>query len=293
MASSNMWAADEEFEPSEDATTDAVEDALDDAPERPEGPSLDVGRLSNLEHRPALDTLKRDLTALLEDGLDGFDVVDEPRRDLVLWMGRVAVRTWGRLPDDWFRWVGLTPPIAVMFFDDAAYRASVLDVAEVSDSAARGWRTLIVDEFVEPAGASALAALAQKATQYDATSETPDPERQNAPGMRPGLKDLERQQRDVLASWLDGFSDERGLRLWVQEAREATEQLLPEHFTLRVTRSPLHRSAALDDGTFHLRAQLACDELLPLYNQAARRVAASANEYIDESGVHHSPTKGY
>ncbi|GGL57608.1 hypothetical protein [Halocalculus aciditolerans] len=244
----------------------------------------------HMEHRPALDELKRDHLDLLSETRRGF----YDRREVVMWLERVSVRTFGLLPSGFFEWIGGSPSLTAIFINDAERRNAMVQTDEpFPEENARALRDWFVESWIDPACADAFRYLAEDATEYNAEdAEAPDPDEQGAVAMRPVLADFEDQQTAALRDLLDGEMSSQDVVSWVAETREATDRLLPREYLTVCRRHPT-LSTALGGGRewFHLRAQLAVSgvsvgeakfpSLLRLMNEATREVAQLSNEGVE------------
>lgn len=83
-------------------------------------------------------------------------------------------------------------------------------------------RALVATDLL-PAMQRAVRAFRWTAAEYDDEGdEPPDPDRQDAPAMRPALAALDDRQRTALDRLLDGFDTEAGLVAWARVVIESS-----------------------------------------------------------------------
>ncbi|WP_276298800.1 hypothetical protein [Halorussus lipolyticus] len=257
-----------------------VRDLLDGLPETP-------------QLRPALQKLTGDQLGLLRRFIDGF----ENRRTFLLWCQDAAIHTLGRLDGDWmveraFSRLDLSVLLvsrrrfAWADTDDDG-NPKILD-AESAATARRG--VAAVDLL--PAFVASHRGFRWSATEYveDDRTETdegpPDPEEQDAPGMRPALAELDQRQDWALRQVLDGFESEDQMLAWVQQVTEASYAEVPDDLATRLYTESHTREMLLDrEGerarSWFFRESFAAKEILPAFAVAAREVADRSGELAE------------
>lgn len=232
--------------------------------------------------RPALRKLASDQRECIEALHDGFDT----REDVLLWLQRVAVRSLGYLPDDWFRAVALRPDV----LDDL-----------VGDGEVEQFRRgQLGDVVLDRAFRTAFHRVRERVHEYTDSEkgdqqrdETPDPARQKFIAMRPELSAADDAQCEALLALFDGFADRQAIRLWVHDLRPATEGQLPEGFLEYCCYTPPGYEplvAPPDDGPARTaRENLAATIVLPAMNQGVRSLQAGAEETVETESQGHEP----
>ncbi|WP_276258130.1 hypothetical protein [Haloglomus litoreum] len=231
--------------------------------------------------RPALRKLAADQRTLVEDLHAGF----ETREDVLLWLQRVAVRSLGYIPDEWFQAVALRPDV----LDDL-----------VGDSDIEQFRRgQLGDVVLHRAFRTAFHRVRERVHEYTDSEKgeqregTPDPERQKFIAMRPELSATDRAQHEALVDLFEGFSDREAIRLWVHDLRPATEGNLPASFLEYCCYTPMGYDplvAPPDDGPARTaRENLAATVLLPAMNRGIRTLQSGAEETVETVTDSHEP----
>lgn len=233
---------------------------------------------------PALDDLHRKQDKLFRRLATGF----RSRRDILLWMHDVSLRTLGQVPDSWFAdLVGTRYKTAALLADEQS-RDDVSAAAADAERAAVE-RGVLADDTLVEACRQGMSVLSRQANEYIDGEEQVDPSAQSWLAMRPAVDDLAQRQQRVLkrALELDGqlpIDSRADVREWVRDAVRATKGSdggLGE----RVLWSPssTYWMRALrgdpDSATLHL---LLADEYLSVANAALRNAAAAAGEQVAE-----------
>jgi hypothetical protein len=231
--------------------------------------------------RPALQKLATDQRECIEALHAGFDT----REDVLLWLQRVAVRSLGYLPDDWFRAVALRPDVLDDLVGDG-------DVEQFR-------RGQLGDVVLHRAFRTAFHRVRERVHEYtdsektDETDGTPDPDRQKFIAMRPELSATDSAQREALVDLFDGFADRQAIRLWVHDLRPATEGHLPASFLEYCCYTPMGHDplvAPPDDGPARTaRENLAATVLLPAMNRGVRSLQSGAEETVETVSESHGP----
>jgi hypothetical protein len=238
---------------------------------------------------PALDDLHRKQDELFRRLADGFD----SRRQLLVWMHDVSLRTLGQVPDDWFaNLVGTRYKTAAMLADEKA-REGVSSAAADAERAAVE-RGVLADDTLVEACRQGMRVLSRQANEYIDGKEQVDPSAQSWLAMRPAVDDLAQRQRRVLrrALELDGqlpIDSRAAVREWVRDAVRATKGSdggLGERVLWSPSSTYWMRSLRGDPtaATLHL---LLADEYLSVANAALRTAAAAAGEQVAEERESH------
>lgn len=233
--------------------------------------------------RPALTKLNRDFRDVISDALDGFG----SRRELVEWSQRAIVATLGHLDDDLFADVVLERPTTALLMADADARSYWSPRPDpVAGDVAAEFRRRFVAREVAPAGTKAHRRFRWQTQEYvDEGLESPDPERQTHPGMRPALSQLEARQERELRRLLDGYRDEAELvdsfaRLNQATYAEHDADLLEDVLGEEHTRGHLLGAEGYPEAA-EFRERFAAVELLPAYNRAARELSNRSAELVE------------
>ncbi len=124
---------------------------------------------------------------------------------------------------------------------------------------------------------------------------------------RPALKKLNDDQRDLLATFIDGFDTRRAFLLWSQEVAVASLGALPGEWFIRRSFSALDMSTLLvSDARYRwaeraekdvlapraardARRGVAALDLLPAFARAHRRLRWNATEYVNDHDDNFQP----
>ncbi|WP_128478338.1 hypothetical protein [Halorussus pelagicus] len=255
-----------------------VRDLLDGLPETP-------------QLRPALQKLTGDQLELLRRFIDGF----ENRRTFLLWCQDAAIHTLGRLSGDWMverAFSRLDLSVLLVSERRFAWADDPDDVLDPATAATARRGVAAVDLL--PAFVESHHGFRWSATEYvenpDADGETregpPDPEEQDAPGMRPALAELAQRQDWALRQVLDGFASEDQMLAWVQQVTEATFAEVSDDLATRLYTESHTREMLLDrEGerarSWFFRESFAAKEVLPAFAVAAHEVADRSGELAE------------
>lgn len=233
--------------------------------------------------RPALVKLTNDINEQRERFLSGLS----SRREIVEFGQALTIRTLGEVPDRFYAELAreLRFPldeeqsvfIAALLDDES--RARELDPEKAAELRQEIWMLMIY-----PASHRALRKLRKSAGEY-----LDNPE--GGPGnhaaalqrhiaMRPALDELDRKQRSVLESVLDGFDDRDEIVEWSSEMELATHGEIPDHFVVRCYKehpTSLFLTADNDIGK-RWRELFAATYLLPYFNRGVRDLSGRAGE---------------
>ena len=232
-------------------------------------------------YRPALVRLTEDVDDVVQDLRAGF----ESRREIVAWEQRLAVRTFGQIPQRWYR--GLARAlgtseervlVAVLLREDARERDVPADVVDRV-------RERFAASVIAPAYRRAFRHLRKDAGEYveDGRAAEHDPFSQQHVAMRPALEELEDWQQRGLAALFDGLEDADGIHTWGQVVQLATHGEISDEFILRCHRERSTRRVLLDESEYADRARVAFGArfLVPAYNAGVRELAGRAGEMPD------------
>lgn len=237
-------------------------------------------------HRPALEKLVADLKELERDLLTGFDT----RREVLVWLQKLSVRTLGQVPDEWFRrmsegFVGAVEGrervlLSILLTEDRRVR-------DLDDDRVRRARSRVSSMTVRPSLHRAVRHLRADAGEYvdDERGSTSrhDPNKQRYVAMRPALNELEGRQRMVLFRFLDGFASEQAVIEWTGDVEVATHGEIDGDWTTRVVSEQSTLRMLLSDapGDERARETVAAHFLLPAFNAGARDLYGRSIETPD------------
>lgn len=247
--------------------------------------SLDAPDLGE-SHRPALEKLVADLKALERDLLSGFG----DRREVLVWLQKLSVRTLGQIPDDWF--VRVSEAFVGGEGDEERMLLSLLladgaRVRRLDDEKVRAARSRVSSMTVRPSLHRAVRQLRSDAGEYvddeRGSSSKHDPNRQRYIAMRPALNELEGRQRGVLLRLLDGFDAEQEIVEWTGDVEVATHGEIDAEWTTRVVKEQSTRRLFLSDRAVDERGRetVAAHFLLPAFNAGARDLYGRSIETPD------------
>lgn len=233
--------------------------------------------------RPALTKLNNDQQDIIDAVLDGF----HSRREIVEWCHSAIIATLGELDDDLFEDVCLSRSWLSMLIDDRDRRAywSPGDSCP-GDGTALAFRRLFVAREVEPSTRRAFRRLRFEANEYvDDGFESPDPDEQTNPGMRPSLTQLESRQARELRRVLDGYADvddllEKLVRMYRATYAEHSPTIVSDLIDESHTREYLLASSTSREAT-EFREAFAVRAILPAFNRAARKLAPRSAELAE------------
>lgn len=237
-------------------------------------------------HRPALEKLVADLKALERDLLAGF----ETRREVLVWLQKLCVRTLGQVPDDWYRRMSE----AFVGGDGARERVllSILlterrRVRDLDDDRVQRARSRVSSMTVRPSLHRAVRQLRSDAGEYvdddRGSTSRHDPNKQRYVAMRPALNELEDRQRGVLFRFLEGFESEQAVVEWTGDVEVATHGEIDGNWTTRVVseRSTLRMLLSDEPEDERARETVAAHFLLPAFNAGARDLFGRSIETPD------------
>lgn len=240
-------------------------------------------------HRPALEKLLKDLTALEDDLLDGFD----SRRAVLKWLQRTCVRTLGQVDDDWYRFIAAAfrgpgadadrkerTMLSILLSESARTR-------ELNAAAVNRGREQLSAVFIRPSLHRAVRHLRADAGEYvDAESSSTsahDPNRQRYIAMRPALNELDGKQRTALLDLLDGFDDELAILRWTGDVELACHGEINSEWQTRVTSesSTQKMLTSTADADARGRELFAAHYVLPAFNAGVRDLYGRSIEAAD------------
>lgn len=259
-----------------------------------EGPGMDKSVSGS--RRPALIKLTTDIESLVNQLETGFS----DRADILRWARSSITKTLGEVPTSWYR------ELAAQFrgVSDRAGERVLLEALlvencrtlDLDSSAVDELKRRIAIEVLEPAYHSAFRSLRNDATEYvdsDGASETDhDAHKQSYIAMRPYLTEIDRYQRVVIGSLIDGLDDDGEIRRWGAVLEHATHGEIESGFVNRCLREPSTRSLLTEtDPTVaqeRARELFAAAHLLPAFNRGVRDLRSRSKE---EASAEHEEKK--
>lgn len=226
-------------------------------------------RTASERFRPALVSLATDQRELKTELIDGLD----SRRDVLSWLQRLAVRTLGTIPDEWFRALAMRPDMLQDLTSD--------------DQSSRFKRGLIADNIVHPRCHDAYHRLRTRAHEYlDHNERSPDPDAQEFIAMRPSLSEMDALQAEVIRQTRSPFPDRDAVREWAEQAHEATDGQLPSSWLTFACYAPQGYDAltGMDSAAAIGRENIVGIRLLPAMNAGVRALQSVAGERVEEYG---------
>lgn len=238
--------------------------------------------------RPALVKLTEDIRGLEQELFNGF----QSRRAVLEWTQRLAVRTLGEVPMEWYQEIaaafrgrpakaGERARLSALLHPDARTR-------EMPERECKEFRRQISARTIRPAGHRAFRQLRNDAGEYvddpsSGTNSAHSPQRQRYIAMRPALNDLETHQQTALAQVLDGFSDREDILTWGHDLELATHGEISGSFvTDCYTESPTRRMLISDEEPDERARELfAAHYLIPAFNAGVRDLSGRAKELPD------------
>jgi hypothetical protein len=226
-------------------------------------------------HRPALEKLVSDLKELERELLSGFNT----RREALIWLQKLAIRTLGQVPDKWYRRMSNAFTGGVRGKERVVLSLLLCEQARVRDldeAAVQQARSRVSAMTVRPSLHRAVRQLRSDAGEYvdDERGSTSkhDPNKQRYIAMRPALNELEGRQRGVLLRFLDGFDDVQAVVEWTGDVEVATHGEIRDAWTTRVVSEQSTLNTLLSDRDVDERARetVAAYFLLPAFNAGAR-----------------------
>lgn len=275
-----------------------------------DGERVDRDQDPTSTYRPALVKLTQDLRQSQSELFAGFP----SRRELLLWMQRLTVRTLGELPQRYF-WE-LARQFRLDVRDDVRQGVLLAGLLQGSERT-RDLPVEVVDELrerlaasmIRPAFDRAFRSLRKDAGEYidEGDAETAhDPSTQRFVAMRPALDELEEWQETALIECIDGFDEPKEILQWGESVELAThgeinqldkpewvptssvdEDFITRCFSERSTRAVL----CAEDGGRAARELLASMHLIPAYNRGVRDLSGRSGELPDADTVDKSPAQ--
>jgi hypothetical protein len=236
-------------------------------------------------YRPALRAFTSDYRQIEDELLAGF----ASRRALLEWLQQVAVRTLGKLSQDWFEEMG--HQFNSLESTDRTLMASLVPTSDsnVSQAAATQVRERLAATTVRPAFHRAFRRLRDDVGEYIDASENAehDPDRQRFVAMRPALDELERDQQSALEDCLSGFDSRAAILRWGDDVELATHGEIDAGFITRCYTEPSTASILTgdDEQARHARELFVARHLLPTFNQGVRDLTVRAGELPETERV--------
>ena len=240
---------------------------------------------SSTPTQPALVQLQRDFNAHIGELRGGI----ESSHDLVVWLHRASVLTLGATPSDTL--TGLTQgAVAHAILLGPTATKPRRDEQELSTD--KHVRRRVEDYIFTPIFRAAYRELATDANEYldEEPPELTDHSDARPPALRPAIRELEADQRDVLDRYLagGGMESREALSDWMRDLVSATRGHIGEDFldgmagTDRVLRSAALGERFEEDVRRRYQQWVAAHRLLPAFNAAIRDLSNVSGEVTPE-----------
>lgn len=241
-----------------------------------------------LTTQPALVQLKRDFDTHIQELRGGIETSEE----LVFWLHRASVLTLGATPDETLTGLTQGHVAHAILLGRAATKPRREELETEYDS---NMRQRVEDYIFNPIFRSAFRELSQTANEYVDGDETasmrPQAGRDDAPpALRPAIRALEEEQRDVLERTLQeaGMDSKSDLSDWMRDLVSATRGHISEDFlngmsgTDRVLRGAALGTKFEEPVRHRFMQMVAAHKLLPAFNSAIRDLSQISTEKTPE-----------
>ena len=236
-------------------------------------------------YRPALVKLVEDVRDSEQRLLHGFG----SRREILLWTQKLAVRTLGEMPQDWFHQMarqfrGVPSSGHERTLVSALLRPQYR-TRELGEARAREFRRQLSARTIRPAAHRAFRELRSDAGEYVADGEADQhaPGKQQYVAMRPAIHELHENQRLTLQMLLDGFENREAILDWGHDLELATHGEIDEEFVTQCYGERSTRTLLTSDEQADRRGRelFAAHYLIPVFNRGVRDLAGRAKENPD------------
>lgn len=273
MATTDHTPTDDEFNP--------YTGRNDRNGERPEEDRVKESR------RPALVKLTEDIRGLEAELFAGFG----SRREILEWSQRLAVRTLGELPQQWFKEMARQFRGVPKSAEERVLLSALLQedarTRDLDESKCRELRRQLSANNIRPAAHRAFRNLRKDAGEYvdndDSAGTQHNPERQRYVAMRPSIDELERDQQQALRDLLGGFDNREEILSWGHDLELATHGEIGEMFVTNCYQEKPTRRMLTSERPSDARGRelFAAHYVLPVFNRGIRDLAGRAKELPD------------